>query len=106
MKKICTVIISFLFISLIFFKITLVSAVTTNTFKEGVYKVSDLNFSPNNIYTVQNVSNKSVYIAIYDEEQHRIQCIQLESNSAKYQLAPLKTTYRLMIVGDGTVYIS
>ncbi|MBL4930807.1 hypothetical protein [Clostridium paridis] len=106
MKKICTLIISILFISLIFLKTTPVSAITTNTFKEGVYKVSDFNFSPNNIYYVQNVSSKSIYIAIYDENQHRIQCIQLEPNSDKYKLTPLKETYKLMIVGDGMVYIS
>ncbi|MDD7793722.1 hypothetical protein [Clostridium sp. 'White wine YQ'] len=106
MKKLCTVNISLLIIVLIFFKTIPVSAVTTNTLKEGVYRVSDLNFSPNNFYTVQNVSSKSIYIAIYDENQHRIQCIQLEPNSDKYKLTPLKETFKLIIVGDGMVYIS
>ncbi|NRT89460.1 hypothetical protein [Clostridium beijerinckii] len=83
------------------------SAFADNIFKEGVYKAADFNFSAENTYSVQNVSQKdSVYILLYDEDQLQIQSIRLGPNSGKYNLLPLKPDYRIAIVGNGDVFIA
>lgn len=83
----------------------LVSA--TNIFDEGVYKASDFNFSLENKYTIQNISKKNtVFIQVFDENQNLLQSIHLSTNSEKYNLLPLKADYRIVIVGNGDIYIS
>ncbi len=77
-----------------------------NIFKEGVYKATDFNISPNESYVVQNVSaNDSVFLTLYDENQLIIQSIRLQPKSAKYNLIPLKPEYRIVIVGNGQIFI-
>ncbi|WP_160686925.1 hypothetical protein [Clostridium sp. C2-6-12] len=81
-------------------------AFAANIFKEGVYKASDFNFSSANTYIVQNVSPKdSVYILLFDENQLQLQSIRLDPKSEKYNLLPLKPDYRIVIVGNGDVFI-
>ncbi|GAA0087184.1 hypothetical protein UT300007_36250 [Clostridium sp. CTA-7] len=83
------------------------SAYAVNIFNEGVYKAADFNFSPENKYIVQNVSqNNSVFIQVFDENQNLLQSIHLSPTSDKYNLLPLKPDYRLVIVGNGNVFIS
>lgn len=83
-----------------------ISAFAANIFKEGVYKASNFNFSQENLYSVQNVSQKdSVYILLFDENQLQIQSIRLDPNSDKYNLLPLKPDYRIAIIGNGDVFI-
>ena len=78
-----------------------------NNFKEGVYKAADFNFSPSNRYTVQNVSpSSSVYLLLFDENQLGIQSIRLDPKSENYNLLPLKPEYRIVIVGNGEVFIA
>lgn len=82
-------------------------AVPSNVFKEGVYKVSDFNLSPENMYYVQNTSqDQSVFIIVFDGNQLQLQTIRLKPNSRKYNLLPLEKNYRLIIIGEGQVYIS
>ena len=79
----------------------------TNAFKEGVYQAADFNFSPTNRYTVQNVSpTASVYLLLFDEHQLGIQSIRLDPKSDNYNLLPLKAEYRIVIVGNGEVFIA
>ena len=79
---------------------------TKNVFKEGVYKSSDFNFSENETYFAQNVSSdNSVFLTIYDENQLIIQSIRLQPNSNRYDLIPLKPEYRLVIVGNGEIFV-
>lgn len=105
MKKF-TILLFFL-ICLSFNIVTITPASTTNVFKEGVYKVSDFNFSQDNLYTVQNISSeKGVYLLIFDENQVGLQYIRLKPKSIKYNLVPLKPDYRLVILGDGEAFIS
>lgn len=96
-------------IILIFFMLSLTQAkplYRANIFNEGVYRLSDFNFSPNNIYTIQNTSSTgSVFVAIFDENQAVLQTIRLGPNSDKYNLLPLRPTDRIMIVGEGEVFI-
>ena len=104
MKRFITIFLVFLSLS---FNIIKVVPATTNYFKEGVYKAADLNVSLNNIYKIQNVSaTNTVYIILFDENQLVIQSVRLEPNSLKYNLLPLKPEYRIVIIGNGEVYIS
>ena len=94
-------------ICLSFNMINITSTFVANVFKEGVYKAADFNFSENNSYKIQNISSEhSVYVLLYDENQLGIQSIRLEPNSEKYNLRPLKPNYRIIIVGNGEVFIS
>lgn len=104
MKKFATLLFIFLCVS---FKITTAtSAFVGNVFKEGVYKPSDFNISLNNLYDIQNISsNGSVFVAIFDEHQVVIQTITLGPRSLKYNLVPLEPTYKIMIIGNGDVFI-
>ena len=93
-------------ICLSFNMINITSAFAANVFKEGVYKAADFNFSQNNVYNIQNISSEhSVYMLLYDDNQLEIQSIRLEPNSSKYNLRPLKPNYRIVIVGNGEVFI-
>ena len=104
MKKITRLLLILICLSFNIFTVTRAEA--ANVFKEGVYKAADFNFSPNNVYNVQNVSQKnSVFVLIFDENQLAIQSIRLEPKSSKYNLLPLKPNYRLLIVGNGEVFI-
>lgn len=95
----------FLISIFLLFNLTL-STFAANIFKEGVYKAADFNFSPENTYSVQNVSPKdSVYILLFDENQLQMQAIRLGPQSGKYNLLPLKPDYRIAIVGNGEVFI-
>ncbi|WP_195428227.1 hypothetical protein [Clostridium sp. D46t1_190503_E9] len=78
-----------------------------NLFEEGVYQASDLNFSPENKYTVQNISEtNSVYLQVFDENQIIVQSIRLTPKSDKFNLTALLPGYRIVIVGNGNVFIS
>lgn len=104
MKRFITLLL--IVICLSFNIINAITVLAANIFKEGVYKAADFNFSQDNVYNVQNVSSDhSVYVLLYDENQLGIQSIRLEPNSAKYNLRPLKPNYRIVIVGNGEVFI-
>jgi hypothetical protein len=78
----------------------------STSFKEGVYQLSNFNISPNNRYTIQNVSpSDNVYVLIFDKNQLQIQSIRLEPHSENYSLLPLDPEYRIVIVGKGEVLI-
>jgi hypothetical protein len=90
-----------------FNSINSINAYAANTFKEGIYKAADFNFSPSNIYSVQNISERNdVYLQLFDENQIIIQAIRLTPKSEKFNLISLKPSYRIVIVGNGEVYIS
>ena len=97
----------FLLLICLSFTISNVSpAFAANVFKEGVYKLSDFNLSKDNIYNIQNTSvNSGVFVAIFDENQVVLQTIKLDPKSEKYNLLPLNPTDRIMIIGDGDVFI-
>ena len=104
MKRFITLLL--IVICLSFNIINAITVLAANIFKEGVYKAADFNFSQDNVYNVQNVSSDhSVYVLLYDENQLGIQSMRLEPNSAKYNLRPLKPNYRIVIVGNGEVFI-
>lgn len=85
----------------------LIPTFAVTSFKEGVYQLSNLNITPKNRYTIQNISpDNSAYIALFDEEQHQIQSIHLPPKSENYSLIPLEPSYRIVIIGKGEVIIA
>ena len=99
-------IIFLILVCLLFNMIMIIPAFAANIFKEGIYKVSDFNFSSENLYSIQNISSTdSVYVLIFDENQLQMQSIRLVPKSANYNLAPLKPSYRVVVVGKGEVFI-
>ena len=100
--------ISFLLFLCLSFNIISVSPVAAATnFKEGIYKLEDFNFSPNNIYSVQNAtSTDTSLVPLFDENQLAIQTVALKPNSPKILLLPLEPNYRLIIIGKGEVIVS
>lgn len=105
MKKLTILILFFLCFS---FNITMISPLAAgNIYKEGFYKISDLNIQPNKVYDIQNVSGTSdVYILVFDKNQNLYQSIRMPANSPKYKLLSLEPDYRIIIVGNGEVFIS
>ena len=105
MKKFTVLFLFFLCLSFNMISVTPVAADTN--FKEGVYKAADFKFSSDNLYYVENVSpSDNVYVLLFDENQLQIQSIRLVPKSLKYNLLPLKPDYRIVIVGNGNVFIS
>ncbi|WP_195989991.1 hypothetical protein [Clostridium sp. D53t1_180928_C8] len=104
MKKFITIFLIFtVLISTTFISIP---AFSKNTFKEGIYKSTDFNFSENETYFVENISSDyPIFLTLYDENQLIIQSIRLQPNSNRYDLIPLKPSYRISIVGNGEVFI-
>ncbi|AYE35718.1 hypothetical protein [Clostridium septicum] len=104
MKKfIWTILIIFTLSSTCFFK----PVYAINLFKEGIYKVSDFNPPQEDKYTVQNSSSEnSVLIQVYNNNLLLIQSIKLIPSSEKYKLIELLPDYKIVIIGDGEVYIS
>lgn len=104
MKKLTLLLI---LISLLFNIITITSAFAITNFKEGIYNVSDLNISLSDTYTIQNIStNNTIFMIIFDKDQHELQSIHLSPNSIKFNLIPLEPDYRIVIVGNGEVAIN
>jgi hypothetical protein len=79
-----------------------------NIFNEGIYDLTDLGtFLENSFYEVQNISqNQIANILIFDEYYTLIQSIKLDPSCPKYTLTSLKSSYKVVIIGDGDVYIS
>ncbi|HAG44368.1 MAG TPA: hypothetical protein DCL31_14875 [Clostridium sp.] len=104
MKKFIAMILISLSLS---FSVFTQSVYPVNIFNEGVYKAADFNFAPGNKYIVQNISDEnSVYLQVFNENQILVQSIQLSPKSDKYNLIPLLPDYRIVIVGNGNVFIS
>ena len=104
MKKFTIILLILICLFLNVFKVT--PAFAANVFKEGIYKAADFNFSSENTYNVQNISSSdSVYILIFDVNQLQMQSIRLVPKSANYDLLPLQPSYRVVVVGNGEVFL-
>lgn len=106
MKKFISKILISLFLS--FNLIGAATPITSNVFTEGVYNLSDFEATlKDKIYKVQNVStDKNAYIIVFDNNLIPLQSIMLNPQSIKYDIAPLKSSYKIVIAGDGEVYFS
>ena len=105
MKKFTIILLIFICLFLNVFKVT--PAFAINSFKEGIYQLSDFNISPGNKYTIQNTSpNDSIYMILFDANQRQLQAINLPPKSINYNLVPLEPDYRIVIIGNGQVTIA
>ncbi|WP_297421495.1 hypothetical protein [Clostridium sp.] len=105
MKK--NIAVTLILVCLFFNSLALIPTFAVTAFKEGVYQLSNLNVTPKNRYTIQNISpDNSVYIALFDEDQRQIQSIHLPPKSGNYNLIPLEPSYRIVIIGKGEVIIA
>lgn len=106
MKKKKYVILLIILSCLLYTMTNTIPAYASNVFKEGVYKAADFNFSPESFYSVQNISKTNASIVIFDENQVEIQHIRLEPRSRNYNLVPLRSSYRIAVIGNGEIFIS
>jgi len=105
MKKFTSVFLISLFLS--FNMLIVTSVAETKVLKEGFYKATDLNLSPNIIYAIQNISpNNAIFVLIFDGNQNLQQSIRLKPQAQEYKLIPMQPDYRLVIAGNGEVSIS
>lgn len=105
MKKLTTLLLILICLSFNIIRVTPAFAVTS--FKEGIYQLSDFNISQSNNYTIQNISSTdTVFMIIFDDNQHELQSIHLSPKSINYRLVPLQPNYRIVLVGNGEVVIS
>ncbi|MDS0527685.1 hypothetical protein NNC19_18505 [Clostridium sp. SHJSY1] len=105
MKKV--IILCLIFLCLLFNNsVNAINPPPSNVYTEGIYKVSDLNISTGNLYTVQNLSNDNVLVQVYDENKEVLQYMRLPPSSRKISLLQLKPDYRIVILGKGDIFIS
>ena len=77
------------------------------TFKQGIYKLSDFNISPGNIYNVSNISKtNSVRVFIFDKDYIPIQDVKLNPYSLNIDTVPMTSEYILVVTGGGEVTIT
>lgn len=104
MKKFSILFLFFLLLN--FTQVKYANALIQNLIKQGVYTLSDLNYSKDNLYEVKNTSSKEcAYIAVFDENNIILQSIRLEPNSASYNLVPLKADYKIVVLGKAEIFI-
>ena len=77
-----------------------------NTFKEGVYTLSDLSYSKDNIYTIQNISKDNMLVNILDENQVIQESIRIKPGVQKLDTVPIGPDYSIIILGKGEVYFT
>ncbi len=105
MKKVIPVFIITLFLN--FISIGADPKITSNILKQDVYNVNDIIKILGNIHTAQNISeNESIYFILLDENESVVQTIKMAPNSPKYQLQKLEPNYKIILVGDGSVFVS
>jgi hypothetical protein len=80
-------------------------ASSRNVYKEGFYEISDFNPSKDGSYHVENISEYSACVFVFNENNIKTQVLYLEPKSPRHYLASLKSEYRIVIVGDGQVHI-
>ena len=94
-----------IFLSMLFN--TTIPASAKNVFREGMYQLSDLNPSEDNLYSVQNISSlNDMFVQVYDESRVVQQMLRVPPSTRKFNLVELKANYRIVVIGQGEVYIS
>lgn len=74
---------------------------------EGVYNVKDFSVPSSEFHYVQNTSKTDVsYFITFNQDETIMQAIRLVPNSNKYELYPLDPSYRIVIIGKGSILLS
>lgn len=75
--------------------------------KEGVYRVNTFTTPLNEINYIENTSKTDdVYFVVFNENDTLIQSIKLPPNSYKHKISPLDPSYRIVVIGKGTILLS
>jgi hypothetical protein len=75
--------------------------------KEGVYRVNTFTTPLNEINYIENTSKTDdVYFVVFNENDTLIQSIKLPPNSSKHKISPLDPSYRIVVIGKGTILLS
>ncbi|MEQ8197833.1 MAG: hypothetical protein ABRQ27_07500 [Clostridiaceae bacterium] len=108
MKKFTILFLIFLCLSFNTMGIKPAAAFGENTFKQGVYTLSQLNILPDKLYDVTNTSSEEgALVLVYDENEVEQQVIRLKPGGASFNLVPMKPGYKVVILGDvSEVFIS
>lgn len=81
-------------------------AYSVNVFKEGIYKPINLNLTSDRYYFIRNVSRDNpLVVLVFDENHIVIQSVRLAPKSEKFTLHMLKPEYKLVLIGNGELYI-
>lgn len=98
----------FLFFICLFFNLFIIPSVAqTRALKEGIYKASDLNLSPDVVHNVQNNSfSERSLIMVFDSKNTLMQAIRLRPQSSKYALVPFEEGYKMTVIGEGEATLS
>lgn len=106
-EKICCVFLIFLCLSFDFFGVITFAQPSNNVLKEGVYTISDLQISPDNLYDITNISStEDAYILIFDEKYVIMQSLRLSPSIKSFNLVPLQSGNKLVVLGKTEIYIN
>ena len=107
MKKFSILFLIFLCLSFDFFGVTTFAVSSTNVLKEGIYTLSDLNISLDNLYNITNVSTtEDAYIIVFNENYVVLQSLRLSPSIKSFNLVPLQPSNKLVILGKTEVFIA
>lgn len=107
MKKFTVLFLIFFCLSFSFFGVTTFAELSTNVLKEGVYTLSNLQISPDNLYNITNVSStEDAYILIFDENYVIMQSLRLSPSIKSFNLVPLQPKNKLVVLGNTEIYIA
>ncbi|WP_291648057.1 hypothetical protein [Clostridium sp.] len=83
-------------------------SIYTNIFNQGVYRVDTIiQVLGRDLSSIQNISSdKSIYFLLVDENQSVIQALKIEPNSPKYDLHKLNPNFKIILIGDGSAFLS
>ncbi|WP_195428525.1 hypothetical protein [Clostridium sp. D46t1_190503_E9] len=75
--------------------------------KEGVYRVNTFTTPLNEINYIENTSKTNdVYFVVFNENDTLMQSIKLPSSSSKYKILQLEPSYKIVIIGKGSILLS
>ncbi|MBD7913473.1 hypothetical protein [Clostridium cibarium] len=107
MKKFTISCLIFLCLSFNIIGVNTLAVTPSNVLKQGVYTLSDLNVSTDNLYDITNISqNEDAYILIFNENFVIMQSLRLSPSIKSFNLVPLKPNYQLVVLGKSEVYIN
>ncbi|MEQ8156962.1 MAG: hypothetical protein ABRQ25_19165 [Clostridiaceae bacterium] len=107
MKKFTVLFLISLSLSFNILSIKPLAATTVNLLKQGIYSLSDLNISPNNLYNIVNTSStKDAYLLVFDKNYVIMQSLRLSPGIKSFNLVPLQPDYKIILLGDTEIYIS
>ena len=82
------------------------AAAVSDTFKEGIYSSADLKVSPDNVYSITNISkNNNMHVFIFNQNELTVQNEQLLPGSSKQDTIPILPGYTIAVLGKGEVTI-